>query len=425
MSDRIQSIRGMHDTLPAQSAAWQDLESRIKHVLEAYGYQEIRLPIVEYTELFERSIGEVTDIVEKEMYSFEDRNGDSLSLRPEGTAGSVRAGIEHGLLHNQQQRLWYLGPMFRYERPQKGRYRQFHQIGVETFGFDGPDIDAELIIMTARLWRMLGIEDVRLEVNSLGNLDARRAYREMLIDYLSSHHDYLDEDARRRLHTNPMRILDSKNPTMKAVIDNAPSLLEALDEESRQHFDQLKSLLGHAGIGFVENSRLVRGLDYYTRTVFEWVSDDLGAQGTVCAGGRYDTLVQQLGGRTIPAAGFAVGLERLLQLLEVKGIGHAEKNVHVYLVMVGKRAEMVGRALGERLRDEMMGLRMVTNCGSGGFKAQLKRADRSGAELALILGDNEVADEAINVKFLRSDQGQHKISLSQLSEFLKTAVSVN
>lgn len=425
MSERIQSIRGMHDILPAQASVWQACESLIKRVVEAYGYQEIRLPIVEHLDLFKRSIGEVTDIVEKEMYSFEDRNGDYLSLRPEGTAGTVRAGIEHGLLHNQQQRLWYMGPMFRHERPQKGRYRQFHQLGVETFGFDGPDIDAELILMSARLWRAFGIRNLRLELNSLGSLEARHAFRGTLVDYLRAHYDQLDEDAKRRLQSNPLRVLDSKNPELKPLVENAPSLLDALDDASRQHFEELKELLKDAGIAFVENPRLVRGLDYYSRSVFEWISDDIGAQSTVCAGGRYDGLVEQLGGRSTSAAGFAIGLERLLQLLEAQQVTPALGLAHVYVVTVGERAEAFGRVLVEKWRDKIPGLKLIVNCGGGGFKAQLKRADRSGAELALILGDDEVADQSVSIKFLRAEQAQHKVAISQVHEFLTQSLSID
>ncbi len=424
MSKRIQSIRGMHDILPEQSAAWQGLEQQIQQVLMAYGYREIRMPVVEQSELFSRSIGEVTDIVEKEMYTFEDRNGDRLSLRPEGTAGCVRAGIQHGLLHNKQQRLWYMGPMFRHERPQKDRYRQFHQIGVEAFGFEGPDIDAELIVMTARLWRALGLEEIRLELNSLGSAETRRAYRDRLIAYLSDHRQQLDDDSLRRLHSNPLRVLDSKNPEMQAIVENAPSLLEALDEDSDRHFNELKTLVDMLGVGYDVNPRLVRGLDYYSKTVFEWISDDLGSQGTVCAGGRYDGLVQQLGGRATPAAGFAMGMERLLHLLENRGKRLASDELHAYCVLVGEQAERIGRTLAEALRDELSDLRMTVNCGGGGFKAQLKRADRSGAPLALILGDDEVREDVINVKHLRTEADQQKIPRSQLAGFLRSTLSL-
>lgn len=419
MSKTIQSIRGMHDILPEQTPAWQYLESTVRDLLAGYGYQEIRMPVVEMTELFARSIGEVTDIVEKEMYTFEDRNGDSLTLRPEGTASCVRAGIQHGLLHNQQQRLWYMGPMFRHERPQKGRYRQFHQIGVETFGIEGPDIDAELIILTARLWRRLGIDDVRLEINSLGSLEARVAYRERLVAYLRGHEAVLDEDSRRRLETNPLRVLDSKNPAMKAVIAGAPQLLDHLDAESLAHFEGLKARLDAAGIAYRVNPCLVRGLDYYSRTVFEWITESLGAQGTICAGGRYDGLVEQLGGRATAAAGFAMGLERLLALLEEQGRLPKAPGPHVYLVTFGERAEHEGLLLAERLRTALPGLRLVQNCGGGSFKAQMKRADRSNAELALILGEDEVAAGEVGVKFLREEGDQRRFSQDQLEAFLK------
>lgn len=418
MAKTIQSIRGMHDILPEQTAAWQRLEDVCREVLTAYGYREIRLPIVEMTELFARSIGEVTDIVEKEMYTFEDRNGDSLTLRPEGTAGCVRAGIEHGLFHNRQQRLWYQGPMFRHERPQKGRYRQFHQIGVETFGFEGPDVDAELILMTARIWRRLGLRGLRLELNSLGSNEARAAYRERLVEYFMDHRDQLDEDSLRRLQSNPLRILDSKNPALKPVIAAAPSLLEHLDPPSREHFEELQLRLRNAGVDYVVNPRLVRGLDYYCRTVFEWVTDELGAQGTVCAGGRYDGLVEQLGGRATPAAGFAMGLERLLALLEVQAVEIPSAAPHAYLVTVGEACERAGMALAESLRDAVPGLRLMLNCGGGGFKAQLKRADRSGARLALILGEDELAHEQITVKDLRSDAEQRRLDRQGLQREL-------
>jgi histidyl-tRNA synthetase len=413
----------MHDVLPEASPSWQAFEGIVKEVLAAYGYAEIRMPIVELTDLFARSIGEVTDIVEKEMYTFEDRNGDRLSLRPEGTAGCVRAGIEHGLLHNQQQRLWYLGPMFRHERPQKGRYRQFHQIGVETFGFDGPDIDAELILICARLWRYLGLDGLRLEVNSLGTPEERAVYRERLVAYLRGHEDRLDEDSRRRLETNPLRVLDSKAEQMREVIAGAPSLVEDLGAESRAHFDGLLAALDAAAIDYVVNPRLVRGLDYYSRTVFEWITDDLGAQGTVCAGGRYDGLVEMLGGRRTPAAGFAMGIERLLALRETRGLAAPAARADVYVVAVGA-AERAGLALGEILRDRLPALRVCVNCGSGGFKAQMKRADRSGARVALILGEEELAADTVAVKWLREPEvEQRSVPRSQLHEVLQGLVS--
>lgn len=407
----------MHDILPDRTPAWRQLEATIHQLVTTYGYQEIRLPVVEFTELFARSIGEVTDIVEKEMYTFEDRNGDSLTLRPEGTASCVRAGIEHGLLHNQQQRLWYLGPMFRHERPQRGRYRQFHQAGVETFGMEGPDIDVELILMTARLWQALGLDRLRLEINTLGNSSARAMYRERLIYYLLAHEDQLDEDAKHRLHSNPMRVLDSKNREIKAIIDQAPSLLDALDEESAAHFDGLRALLDAAGIEYRVNPRLVRGLDYYTRTVFEWISDELGAQGTVCAGGRYDGLVEQLGGRPMPAAGFAMGLERLVELMEKQEIQRAAPDV--YVAMVGEAAARAGQLLTERLRDERGDVTFIVNCGGGSLKTQLKRADRVGARIALILGEDELAADAITIKYLREDKEQSTVSRADVVQFVK------
>jgi histidyl-tRNA synthetase len=414
MANTIQAIRGMNDILPEESPAWQHIEESVRQLLRAYGYQEIRLPIVEKTELFKRSIGEVTDIVEKEMYTFEDRNGDSLTLRPEGTAGCVRAGIEHGLLHNQQQRLWYLGPMFRHERPQKGRYRQFHQIGVEAFGIPGPDIDAEMILLTARLWQRLGVGPLELQLNSLGTLEARTRYRAVLVDYLRDRFDALDEDSRRRLDTNPLRILDSKNPELEPLIAAAPQLGDCLDDESRAHFGRLCELLEAAGVDYVLNPRLVRGLDYYGKTVFEWVTDRLGAQGTVCAGGRYDGLVEYLGGRPTPAVGFALGMERLIALLAEAGVQPPAHLPHLYLVTVGEAAERHGLILADRLRASVPGLRVQLNCGGGSFKSQFKRADRSGAQVALILGDSELQEARVGVKPLRSDEPQHSVSEADL-----------
>lgn len=412
----------MHDILPEQTPRWQHLEQTVKSILAGYGYSEIRMPILEKTDLFCRSIGEVTDIVEKEMYTFEDRNGDSLTLRPEGTASCVRACQENGLLHNQLQKLWYTGPMFRHERPQKGRYRQFHQIGVETFGFAGPDIDAELIFITARLWKELGLDGIRLEINSLGSSEARAAYREHLVDYLSAHADLLDEDSKRRLLSNPLRILDSKNPDMQAMIEKAPHLLDHLDEESRQHFERLKALLDAAGIEYRINTRLVRGLDYYCKTVFEWVTDRLGAQGTVCAGGRFDGLVEQLGGRATPASGFAMGIERLIALLEESEAEAPVAHPHAYLVMFGEQAELRGMQLAEQCRNQIPGLQLVVNCGAGSFKSQFKRADKSGAAWALILGDDELAANTIAVKDLRGDSEQQNIAQSELGNWLQTVV---
>lgn len=423
MSKKIQSIRGMHDVLPEASPHWQYLEATISRLLTGYGYSEIRMPIVEKTELFSRSIGEVTDIVEKEMYTFEDRNGDSLTLRPEGTAGCVRAAIENGLIHNQQQRLWYMGPMFRHERPQKGRYRQFHQIGVETFGIPGPDIDVELMAMTARLWDQLGLKDVRLEINTLGSLSARHAYREILVAYFRDNYDVLDEEARNRLETNPLRILDTKNPGMTDLVQNAPSLLDHLDPECAAHFESVQARLEALGIPFVVNPRLVRGLDYYSRSVFEWITESLGAQGTICAGGRYDGLIEQLGGRAGYAAGFAMGMERLMALLEEEGNLPQPPRPHVYMVTFGEEAEKAGLVLSEKLRNQLPGLRLINNCGGGGFKAQMKRADKSLADYALILGDDEIASQSVGLKPLR-EEGAEQLSLNheELTERLKQTI---
>ncbi len=418
MSKNIQAVRGMNDILPGETPRWQAVEAVFRRLMAAYGYGEIRLPIVEKTELFKRSIGEVTDIVEKEMYTFEDRNGDSLTLRPEGTAGCVRAGIQHGLLHNQVQRLWYLGPMFRHERPQKGRYRQFHQLGVEVFGLPGPDIDAELILMTARLWRELGMDhEVHLEINSLGSSEARRAYRDRLVAYLEAHEAELDEDSRRRLHTNPLRVLDSKNPAMQDLIEAAPKLMDHLDAESRAHFEDLCARLDAAGIAYRVNPRLVRGLDYYTRTVFEWVTDRLGAQGTVCAGGRYDGLVEQLGGRPTPAVGFALGLERLVALLEARELPDTT-TPHAYLLLAGEAAEQAGPLLAEKLRDALPQLRLLVHAGGGSFKSQMKKADRSGARLALILGEDEMLAGNIAIKDLRGTGEQQHVKQDELADRL-------
>ena len=422
MAKFIQAIRGMHDMLPEQAPAWQYLEHTVRTLLNAYGYQEIRMPVVEKTELFCRSIGEVTDIVEKEMYTFADRNGDSLTLRPEGTASCVRACLEHSLLRGQSQRLWYSGPMFRHERPQRGRYRQFHQFGVETFGIAEADIDAELIIMTARLWKLLGLTEVRLELNSLGTAEARSQYRNILVDYLTAHADKLDDDSQRRLTTNPLRVLDSKNPDMQLLIENAPSLMEHLDQESREHFDKLQDLLAAAGIDYVMNPRLVRGLDYYSRTVFEWVTDQLGAQGTICAGGRFDGLVEQLGGKPTPAAGFAMGIERLLALLEDNGWQAPPQAPHAYAIMVGEKAQLFGIRLSEALRDKLPGLQLMMNCGGGSFKSQFKRADRSGAEYAIVIGDDEAQQGVVSLKPLRSDAEQQTLAEDALAEFLQTLI---
>ncbi|MGR5064304.1 histidine--tRNA ligase [Photobacterium sp. DNB22_13_2] len=405
MAKQIQAIRGMNDCLPTQSPLWQKVESTIKQVVSAYGYSEVRMPIVESTHLFSRAIGEVTDVVEKEMYTFEDRNGDSLTLRPEGTAGCVRAGIQNGLLYNQEQRLWYTGPMFRHERPQKGRYRQFHQCGVEVFGLNGPDVDAELIMMTARMWRELGIDKhVRLELNSIGSLEARADYRQALIAFLEQHIEILDEDCKRRMHTNPLRVLDTKNAAIQEVLVNAPKLSDYLDDESKQHFAGLCELLDAAGIEYQVNERLVRGLDYYNRTVFEWITESLGAQGTVCGGGRYDGLVEQLGGKATPAVGFAMGLERLVLMMETLELTEVRRPVDVYMVTAGEGTMMAGMKLAEKLRGEVAGLRVMTHFGGGNFKKQFKRADNVGAAIALVLGENEIAENTVVVKDLRGGE---------------------
>jgi histidyl-tRNA synthetase len=412
----LRSIRGMNDVLPPEAVYWQFLEERVAALLGAYGYGQVRLPLVEPTALFARSIGEVTDIVEKEMYSFEDRNGDSLSLRPEGTAGCVRAAIQHNLIASPC-RLWYCGPMFRYERPQKGRQRQFHQIGAELFGYASPDADAELIILLARLWRELGIDQaVSLEINSIGSADARAAYKGALVAYLQQHRDALDEDSQRRLLTNPLRILDSKNADTQALLDGAPSLENHLDEESREHFARLRACLDAAGVQYRLNPRLVRGLDYYNKTVFEWVTDSLGAQGTICAGGRYDGLVEQLGGRATPGVGFAMGMERLVLMLEACDRLPDERGPDLYVVAVGDAAQLAAIAGVEALRDRCPGLQIVTQLGGGSFRSQMKKADRSGAQLALLWGEDEVAAGEVTLKPLRGDQEQYRLSLSALAD---------
>ncbi|WP_081697574.1 histidine--tRNA ligase [Marinobacter sp. ES-1] len=419
---KIQAIRGMNDILPDQTPVWQYVESTVRQVLGQYGYQEIRMPVVEHTELFKRSIGEVTDIVEKEMYTFDDRNGDSLTLRPEGTAGCVRAAEEHGLLFNQTRRLWYTGPMFRHERPQKGRYRQFHQIGVECFGMAGPDIDAELLVLTARLWKAFGLtEHARLEINSIGTSESRKVYREALVRYLEQYKDQLDDDSKRRLGTNPLRILDSKDPATREILNGAPLLDDYLDDESRAHFEQLKSLLDAAGVSYTVNPALVRGLDYYGKTVFEWITDSLGAQGTICAGGRYDGLVQQLGGKPTDAVGFAMGLERLILLLETLDLvpEQVNNNADVYVTAMGEQAVAPAMAVAESLRNELPGVVVVSHCGGGSFKSQMKKADRSNARYAVILGENEIASGTVALKPLRNDDPQQDVSQSELASVLK------
>ena len=422
MAKTIQAIRGMNDCLPEQTGVWQRVESTLRQVVANYGYQEIRTPIVENTALFKRSIGEVTDIVEKEMYTFDDRSGDSLTLRPEGTASTVRAGNEHGLLYNQQQRLWYMGPMFRHERPQKGRYRQFHQFGVETYGLDGPDIDLEVILLSARLWKVFGISDaVTLEINSLGSNEARARYRDALVAFLSEHKDQLDEDSLRRLESNPLRVLDSKNPQVQALVKDAPVLLDHLDEESKQHFSLLCERLTQAGIEFKVNPKLVRGLDYYNRTVFEWVTDSLGAQGTVCAGGRYDGLVEQLGGKSTPAVGFAMGMERLVLLLTtLETINVDASNADVYITAMGDEAAGFAMQVAESLRDARPNLRVMMHCGGGNFKKQLKRADKTGAQVAILIGTEEMNAKQVGVKPLRNDKEQVAVSVDALADTLDT-----
>ena len=409
------AIRGMNDILPGVAATWSYLESVLRDVAESYGYSEIRLPLLEQTELFARSIGEVTDIVEKEMYTFLDRNGDSLTLRPEATAGLVRAGITNGLLHNQRQKLWTTGPMFRYEKPQKGRYRQFYQFDVEALGYPGPDIDAELIIMSARMWRRLGISRLTLEINSLGTADARSRYRETLVEYFSGVKNRLDEDSIRRLEQNPLRILDSKNPDMQDVVAAAPVMLDFLDDESAAHFQELRKLLDAAGVSYTVNPRLVRGLDYYSRTVFEWVTDALGSQGAVCSGGRYDGLVEKLGGRPTPAIGWAMGIERFVALYEACGNESPAADADVYIVAVGDGALEQAMRVGEELRDKIDGVRVELNLGGGSFKSQLKRADKSNAEFALVIGEQELAEGRIGLKPLRSTEDQVSIAYEELA----------
>ena len=412
----------MNDILPVDAPYWQRVESAAAQLFADYGYRQIRIPVLERTELFSRSIGEATDIVEKEMYTFEDRNGDQITMRPEATAGVVRAGLSNGLLHNQQQKLWCSGPMFRHERPQKGRYRQFHQLSVEALGFSDPEIDAELIVISARLWEALGIKNATLELNSLGTLEARTNYKHKLVDYFTSHRDALDEDSTRRLERNPLRILDSKNAAMRELIAEAPLLADYLDDESQHHFEQVKAYLGDVGVEFVINPRLVRGLDYYSRTVFEWVTDKLGSQSAICSGGRYDGLVAELGGRETPAVGWALGVERVVELMRVEGQEPSETLPHLCLVAIGDPARRKGFALAESLRRSMPGLRVTLSQSSSGLKGQLKRADKSGARFALILGDDEVAAGRVSLKDLRGDLGQQSLSERELAVTLSTAL---
>lgn len=427
MSKTLQAIRGMNDTLPAQTPLWRYFEQQVADVLGSYGYQQIRMPVVEFTELFRRSIGEVTDIVEKEMYTFADRNGDSLTLRPEGTASCVRAVMEHGLINNGLvQKLWYIGPMFRHERPQKGRYRQFHQVGVEVFNLPGPDIDAELIILTWRLWHKLGIADsVTLELNSLGTSASRAAYRAALVEYLQQHFERLDEDSQRRVGTNPLRVLDSKDEQTRLILADAPKLEDYLDEESTSHFAGVCARLDAAGVPYVLNNRLVRGLDYYSKTVFEWTTDKLGAQGTVCGGGRYDGLVEVMGGKPTAGVGFAMGIERLILMLETLGKipAELEQQVDVYFCAFGEAAELAAVQWAERIRDALPGLRLQVNAGGGSFKSQFKKADRSTAAWALILGENELDNNCIGLKPLRTDDEQQTIALNELTDVLATLLA--
>ncbi len=404
----------MHDILPADMPVWNLLEDEYRALVESYGYRQIRTPIVEKTALFARSIGEVTDIVEKEMYSFDDRNGDSLSLRPENTASVVRAGLQAGLLHDQQQRLWYYGPMFRYERPQKGRYRQFHQFGAEIFGIAGADIEAELILLAARFWKRLGLEHIDLQINSLGSSECRKRFRELLVEYFRDHLAELDDDSKRRLESNPLRILDSKNPDIQALIEAAPALFDSLDTQSRDHFAELTNILDQTGVGYEVNQRLVRGLDYYSHTVFEWVTESLGAQGTVCGGGRYDGLVEQLGGKANHAAGFSMGCERLVSMLIDQQLAPAEAGCDAYLMMRGDGSIARAQQLAESMRDELPRLQLVVHAGAGSFKSQMRKADKSGAKIAIIIGESELAAGTVAVKFLRQQREQVEISQAKI-----------
>ncbi|WP_297577180.1 histidine--tRNA ligase [uncultured Deefgea sp.] len=421
MAQTIQGIRGMNDVLPQESSRWQFFEQVTREWLAAYGYSQIRMPIVESTHLFIRGVGEHTDIVEKEMYAFEDSlNGEKLTLRPEGTAGCVRACIEHGLLYNQTQRLWYTGPMFRHERPQKGRYRQFHQMGIEAFGFATPDVDAEVIVMLADLWPRLGLSGMSLELNSLGDIEERAAHRAKLIQYLEGYIDILDEDSQRRLYTNPLRVLDTKNPALQEMAENAPQLIDFLGEASKSHFETVKALLDDAGIAYTLNPRLVRGLDYYNRTVFEWTTTQLGAQSTVAAGGRYDGLVEQLGGKPCPAVGFAIGIERLMLLLEINEVAIPAQLPDVYVVHQGEAAARNAFTVARQLRAA--GLNVIYHGGSGSFKSQFKKADQSGARFAVVIGEGEVASQTVNLKTLTGEQQgkQEIVSQDQLAQVIRS-----
>ncbi|HUI62135.1 MAG TPA: histidine--tRNA ligase [Steroidobacteraceae bacterium] len=423
MAEQIQPIRGMNDILPSEVGAWQFLERTVRELVTAYGYEEMRVPIVEQTALFKRSIGEFTDVVGKEMYSFESQGGESLTLRPEATAGMVRAVISNRMLRGQRHKLWCIGPMFRYETPQAGRYRQFHQVDLEAVGYAGPDVDAELIALTARLWRLLGIDRVRLQINSLGTAEARRAYREVLVKYFRQHEARLDADSRRRLEGNPLRILDSKNPDMQAIVAGAPLLPDHLDPQSREHFEALCGLLRDIGVPYEINPRLVRGLDYYSRTVFEWINESSGAQNAVCSGGRYDGLIAQLGGEATPAIGFAMGVERVVTLITQAGRAPAPARPDVYVVLNGTRAESAGIGLVERLRSELPHRRFEVNLGGGNFKTQFRRADRSAAPLAVIVGDDELARGVVGMKPLRQESGQSECPVAQLAAGIEAALA--
>lgn len=425
----LQAIRGMNDCLPGETNVWQMVESVLRRIASSYGFAEIRMPIVESTALFKRSIGEVTDIVEKEMYTFDDRNGDSLTLRPEGTASCIRAANQHGLLYNQEQRLWYMGPMFRHERPQKGRYRQFHQFGLEAFGIATPDIDAEIIMLTARLWRELGINDVvTLELNSLGSNDERAKYRDALVIYLTECEDQLDDDSKRRMLTNPLRVLDSKNPAVQEALINAPKLSDYFGDETKAHFAHLCARLDAADIKYVLNERLVRGLDYYNRTVFEWVTSSLGAQGTICAGGRYDGLVEQLGGKSTPGFGFALGIERLVLMLgNLEGINDVRAQLDAYVIVLAgdslnDKIEISANLFAEQWRDAVPESRIQCHCGGGNMKKQMKRADKSGAQIAIIIGEDELAEQRVTVKYLRGQQEQQSLPLDQVADLLTSLI---
>ena len=421
MAATIQAIRGMNDLLPEDTSVWQQVEKVLRSTMNSYGYDEVRMPIVEKTNLFCRAIGEVTDVVEKEMYSFEDRSGDNLSLRPEGTAGCVRACLEHSLIYNQEQRLWYMGPMFRHERPQKGRYRQFHQMGVEVFGLNGPDIDAELISLTYSIWKKFGIEnELELQLNSLGSAEERAAYREELVKFLEAHYEDLDEDCQRRTHPNPLRVLDTKDPKVIEILKDAPKLSDFFGEETRAHFDSLRRMLDNMGIKYVLNDRLVRGLDYYNLTVFEWVTTALGAQGTVCGGGRYDSLVEQLGGAPTRAVGFGIGLERLILLLTTLGKIQANPNVDVYVVGSGENSELKMLEVSSILRENLPSYRIRNHCGGGNFKKQFKKADKCGAKVAVIIGENEIANNTVTVKdMLNQDAPQVEYPVTEAAAAIK------